>query len=351
MKKIWISVIIGAMAITIVACGTKEKESAEPTTEPTETVEATELPEETQELEETEEPKQTEIVEETKKPEETEGPAATEEIEITEQPMKTEKVTKTEEPEKQIEEKVTEKPEITEQPTTKKPSETKKPTVTKKPKTTKKPAATKKPETTKKPTATKKPEVTKKPTATKKPEATKKPTATKKPEATKKPTATKKPEITKEPQTEVSVNDITTAVKEAFGENYLPSMSIDDETLKNLFGVSSDWCEAYYGELPMISAHIDRFLAIKAKDGKAGDVEAALQTYQEVLKADTMQYPMSRIKILASKVVSYDNYVFFIMLGESPDGLDESITEEDMIKFCEQQNDIAISAIKKALGK
>lgn len=321
-KRIKHTILIGAFALILTACGTKDKEKPEETTVPVET--PVETPIETEENNEsTNTPEVTEEIEETKEPEVTKE---AEGIQMTEEPEATKEAEKTSQPEE------------TEQPkSTKKPVATKQPITTKKPQNTKKPASTTKP--------------TKQPTVTKQPIPTKRPAATLEPEATKKPSATKEPMITEKPQDSVSVSSIHTSVKNAYGDQYTPNMSVDDVMLKDTFGVSPEWCEEYVGEIPMINVQVDTFLAVKAKDGKKSDIEKALKGYQNIMKADTMQYPINQLKIKASKVISYDDYVFFIMLGNVDNSNEEEMSEEDLIKEYEKQNDIAIAAIKKAIGK
>ena len=78
------------------------------------------------------------------------------------------------------------------------------------------------------------------------------------------------------------------AVREAYGEDYIPSQAIEKEALSEVYGVNPDDVEEFIGEGPMMSAHVDQFIAIKAKDGKGADVEKQLNAYRDKLlgKAD-----------------------------------------------------------------
>lgn len=147
----------------------------------------------------------------------------------------------------------------------------------------------------------------------------------------------------------VSLSKLHKAVKKAYGKNYIPNMALDKKTLQEVYGLSPNLYQNAIGEVPMISTHSDTFIAVKAKKGKTKAVKKALTNYQTKLKKDTMQYPMNQLKIQASKVVSYDNYVFFILLGQLPKNTDET-NESKVINAFEKQNNIAIKAIKKTLG-
>lgn len=149
---------------------------------------------------------------------------------------------------------------------------------------------------------------------------------------------------------DVSIEELHNAVKSAYGEDYIPSMPYDDASLMDVFGVEKAWYEEYIAEGPMISAHVDTFVAVKAKNGSIEDVKKALNEYRDKLLADTMQYPSNLAKIQASRVVSYGNYTFFIMLGIIPMETEEE-GEEAMLTAYEEQNGKAVTAIEGLLLK
>ena len=71
-----------------------------------------------------------------------------------------------------------------------------------------------------------------------------------------------------------------------------------------------------------------------------------MQAYRKRLLDDTMQYPMNLIKIQASQVVRYGNYVFFLMLGE--------VSMEDMergdqaaLEAAQAENQKAVDAVEE----
>lgn len=144
---------------------------------------------------------------------------------------------------------------------------------------------------------------------------------------------------------DVAVADITAKVQEAYGENYVASYQFTEEDLKNTLGLNPEDYEEAVANGPMISTHVDTFVAVKAKPDKKDAVKTALEAYQTRLKEDTFQYPMNLPKIQASVIKEYDNYVFFIMLGFA----DEAETEEEMLKAFGEQNEIAVKAIEDVL--
>ena len=61
-----------------------------------------------------------------------------------------------------------------------------------------------------------------------------------------------------------------------------------------------------------------------------------------------MQYPVNAVKIQASKVIAYGDYVFFVCLGEIPDDLDED-NEEAILAEAMKDNQIAVDKLKEAI--
>ncbi|MEG1964678.1 MAG: DUF4358 domain-containing protein [Oscillospiraceae bacterium] len=104
-------------------------------------------------------------------------------------------------------------------------------------------------------------------------------------------------------------------VKKVLGENYIPSAPIDALQLKEVYGIDSASVANVIAEGPMISTHVDTFIAVKAVEGKGEEIEKALNTYRDALLADTMQYPMNLPKIASSKVIRDGDYVYFAMVS------------------------------------
>lgn len=136
----------------------------------------------------------------------------------------------------------------------------------------------------------------------------------------------------KEEKKEVSLSEIHQAVKDAYGEDYLPSMELDAATLSDVIGLKEDMYDEVIAEGPMISAHIDMFIAVKAAEGQGDAVEEALNAYRDYQINDALQYPLNMVKIQASQVVRHGDYVFFVILGnvssEAEEQGDEAILKE-----------------------
>ena len=147
---------------------------------------------------------------------------------------------------------------------------------------------------------------------------------------------------------EAKSDKISKAVKKAYGDDYLPNMELDSFYLEEVIGLKSNTYDAVVAEGPMISAQVDTFIGVHASSGKKSQVETALKAYQSYLINDALQNPMNQPKVEASKVVTIGDYVFFVMLGK-PNG-DFDANEAKLLAYYEDQNDIGILAIKKAMG-
>lgn len=138
------------------------------------------------------------------------------------------------------------------------------------------------------------------------------------------------------------LNKIHESVKEVYGEDYIPSMPYDDEMLMQVFNVDPTWCEAYIAEGPMMSAHVDTFIGIKAAEGMGDNIEKALTEYQDMMINNSMQYPMNQLKVQASQVVRHDDYVFFVLLGHIPEDIED---EEAGLEAAKESNQKAVDTI------
>lgn len=141
----------------------------------------------------------------------------------------------------------------------------------------------------------------------------------------------------------VDVKEVHAKVKEAYGENYVPKMPVEMDLLETLFNVSGDDIASFVAELPMMNVHIDTFIAIEAKPGKADSVKKALETYRDEVVNNGFNYPMNIAKAQASQVIQHGDYVFFVMLGAFDDS--EYTDEATALKFAKDQTQIGIDAI------
>ena len=143
-----------------------------------------------------------------------------------------------------------------------------------------------------------------------------------------------------------SIKKIRKAVVNVFGENYAANITLTSEEIKQRYGISPSWYTDITAEVPMMSAHVDTFIAVKAKNKNTRKkIKKKLAEYRNTLVADTMQYPMNIPKIQASMVYVKDDYVFFIMLGFIDSSIEETGEDEQMIEAYKAENQKAVDAI------
>ncbi len=148
----------------------------------------------------------------------------------------------------------------------------------------------------------------------------------------------------------VSIDTIYQAVKEAYGDDYLPSVMLSEDEILAMYGIQPDWCEELIAEVPIISAQVDTFIGVKAKEENLAQVSDAVNAYSEALKNDTMQYPINLNKIAASTIVTIGNYVFFIILGNIS-AEEEEGDDAAQIEAYEARNQVAVDTIESLLLK
>ena len=144
------------------------------------------------------------------------------------------------------------------------------------------------------------------------------------------------------------MEQLKAAAVEAAEGGYWPDMALQPDMLEMSFGIPSDMYDDYMAEMPMMSAHVDTLLIVKAKEDKLETVQEIVEDYREAKVNDTMQYPMNLGKIQASQVETIGNYVVFVMLGGDTTDVEEQ-GDEAVVKTCQERNGKVIEAIRGQL--
>ena len=144
------------------------------------------------------------------------------------------------------------------------------------------------------------------------------------------------------------MEQLKAAAVEAAEGGYWPDMALQPDMLEMSFGITSDMYDDYMAEMPMMSAHVDTLLIVKAKEDKLETVQKIVEDYREAKVNDTMQYPMNLGKIQAAQVETIGNYVVFVMLGGDTTDVEEQ-GDEAVVKTCQERNGKVIEAIRGQL--
>ena len=143
---------------------------------------------------------------------------------------------------------------------------------------------------------------------------------------------------------DVDIKEVHSAVKEEYGEDYIPSMELSLDELVQRTNIVKENVEDFIAESPMMSTHIDEFIAVKAVEGKGDEVGETLEAYRDYLNENALQYPMNMEKVKAAKVIKHGDYVFFTMLGKFDESDDP--TPEEALDFAESENKRAEDVIE-----
>ena len=146
---------------------------------------------------------------------------------------------------------------------------------------------------------------------------------------------------------DISPKSLVEAVASELSDEYWADAVLEQEILDDWYGISAEMYEEFYGQTPMISANVDALIVVKAKEEHLEDVQNALDTYRESMIQDTLQYPMNIPKIQASQSNTVGNYVCFVQLGGSMEGIMDD--DEAAIEACRKMNERALSVIEGEL--
>ena len=135
---------------------------------------------------------------------------------------------------------------------------------------------------------------------------------------------------TPEPTLDVSVSDVVNTLKKVYGENYLPSESLDADTFNMLTGLTSDQYTDFAAEVPLMSAHVDTLFVVKTDD--VDSVKSTLEKYHQTQVENTLQYPMNQTKVENAIIYNNADIVVYMMLGGYPDDYTptEEMSQEDL---------------------
>ena len=147
------------------------------------------------------------------------------------------------------------------------------------------------------------------------------------------------------PAKDYTAQEIFDAIKNAYGENFIPDADMVEEEYTETYGLNMDDVAEIKAQMAMISFHPDRIVVIKAKEGKGEAVEAALNTARDNMIQFGMWYPSNLAKVNASQVLCNGDHVVFMMLGAANE--DVEATEEEAAKFAQEQMQIGVDAFNK----
>lgn len=103
-------------------------------------------------------------------------------------------------------------------------------------------------------------------------------------------------------------------VKDTYAADYIPDRKLTDSEVQEKLGLSTELYDDIYAEGSTLAENPDIFVAVKAKSGKAADVEKKLKEYRDNLSTDTA-FTANADKIKAGEVFTNGDHVFLMILG------------------------------------
>lgn len=145
-----------------------------------------------------------------------------------------------------------------------------------------------------------------------------------------------------------SISKVYSAVKKAYGTNYLPNVKLSKDEIKTRYGISSSWYTGVIAEVPMISAQADELVIVKAKNTDSKKkIKSALTAYRKWLQDESFQYPVNEPKVQAAKIYVKGDYVCLFVLGTIDQRIANGDDDAKKVDAFKKQNEKAVNAIKK----
>lgn len=109
-------------------------------------------------------------------------------------------------------------------------------------------------------------------------------------------------------------------------------MPINDQLLNDIFNISVDDVEEYYGEYSMINVNCDTIIGIRVAADKKQEVLDGLNEYVKSKEKEFEQYLQDQYqKAQKAKIIEKDDYVFLVIVGESMESIDADVAKAEEI--------------------
>ena len=142
--------------------------------------------------------------------------------------------------------------------------------------------------------------------------------------------------------------ELKDSVKELLGDQYWPDVRLSKEELEQKTGITEDMYVDFLAERQGMDTHIDTMIIIHAKQAHVGDIEAALERYRDDIIEQNRKYPQNLCKAEASRMETIDDYVCFVQLGADTTIVADK-GEEEIIAYCQEENERALYVLEKGI--
>lgn len=113
----------------------------------------------------------------------------------------------------------------------------------------------------------------------------------------------------------VTLQSLVDSLSEEYG--FAMPAPLDEMILTDLLDIDPDDLEEYAGNISMVMVSCDNLIAVKAKEGKAEEVQKKLEARKDFEVNSFMTYlPDQYDKAQAGKVFAIGDYVFLVMIAK-----------------------------------
>ena len=89
-------------------------------------------------------------------------------------------------------------------------------------------------------------------------------------------------------------------------------MELDNEMLKELYGINPEWLDAYVCLFPMMNVHATEIFLAHVKDGQMENVKKAIEDRKEALDMTWSRYLPAQYELVQkSETLTSGNYILF----------------------------------------
>ena len=129
----------------------------------------------------------------------------------------------------------------------------------------------------------------------------------------------------------VTMKEIVTKLNEEFGDwgVRMPG-EITADMFKDMYYITDDIAEEYYGEMTQIRPGVSCIFAVKAKDGQIDKVKEALEQTKTDLAA-VAYLPLEKEMLEAADVYVRGNYAFLMVIGDEEKLDDEQVRAREIV--------------------
>ena len=118
-----------------------------------------------------------------------------------------------------------------------------------------------------------------------------------------------------------AVSAIVDGFYAANSENLPASMPLDDDMMRDFYGMNPEWLTAYVCNVPMMNVHATEIFVAHVKDGQMENVKAALDARKASLDATWSMYLPAQYELVQNSITVEQNGFILFAVTEYTDSI------------------------------